>query len=188
MVESGLKPFALFELVGIGNLANGVTHSLTEDVIIPSASFCVDGQVEMLVVEEINVIDETYRLRHTAVKLDFKRSFIVKFVVFDAAFSHIGDLNAHLLDDALGERVGVEDGNFVFQLLLVAEIHVGHQGGRVEALASILDDDGARSLVDSRGVSCDDENKEIFLKKIKGMLSTGANLKEITILCCSKLE
>ena len=47
---------------------------------------------------------------------------------------------------------------------------------------------GVGKREDEPGVSCDDENKEIFLKKIKGMLSTEANLKEITIICCSKLE
>ena len=41
---------------------------------------------------------------------------------------------------------------------------------------------------DEPGASCDDENKETLLKKIKGMLNTGANLKEIPIIYCSKLE
>lgn len=47
---------------------------------------------------------------------------------------------------------------------------------------------GVGKREDEPGASCDDANKETFLKKIKGMLSTGANLKEITIICCSKLE
>ena len=149
MVVTVVNPFPKIVFSADVDFLVGVAYCrLAKEIIVLGERFTGAMQCHLAIFKESHVINQANGLRETAFVFHNEGCIFVEFDCGEAAFFNISHFKAHLLDDAVSEGIRLKDGDFVVDVLVVAEVHGGHDGRSVIVASSFADEHRALRLVD----------------------------------------